>query len=79
MANPRLNTYAAMTEQVQGGVNNDLKDYDTGLSADVIVAGVLGNPGTAPTATTYCLSSTHGGFTYHFSGPGGSVVTGVCP
>src|SRR5215210_4182632 len=41
------NTYIAMTEDVTAGVNNDLKDYDTGLSADVTVAGVNGNPGAA--------------------------------
>src|SRR4051812_10897930 len=66
-------TYAAMTEAATVGLNNDLRDYDSGLSTDVTVAG------TAPTATSYCLQSTHGGFTYHFVGPGGTIVTGVCP
>jgi prepilin-type N-terminal cleavage/methylation domain-containing protein len=56
-----------------------LQGYDTGLSSDVWVAGADGHPGAAPTANGYCLQSTHGGFTYHFSGPGGTVVTAACP
>jgi len=69
------NTYATLS--VAG-----LKGYDNGLSPDIVVGGVGGAPGTAPTATGYCLAATHGGFTYHFSGPGGSIPTapnGNCP
>jgi prepilin-type N-terminal cleavage/methylation domain-containing protein len=56
-----------------------LKGYDSGLSTDVQVAGADGNPGTAPTATTYCLQATHGGFEYHLAGPGGTITAGACP
>jgi type IV pilus assembly protein PilA len=68
------NTYAGLAVGPIAGANNDLKDYDTGLSADVAVGPAAGN-----TATAYCIEATHGGFTYHFSGPGGNVVTGACP
>jgi type IV pilus assembly protein PilA len=56
-----------------------LAGYDTGLSPDVKVGGVGTEPGAAPTANTYCLSSVHGGFKYHFVGPGGTQATGDCP
>jgi type IV pilus assembly protein PilA len=56
-----------------------LQGYDTGLSADVKVGGVAGEPGTAPGANSYCLSSVHGGFKYHFVGPGGTQAAGPCP
>jgi type IV pilus assembly protein PilA len=46
--------------------------YDTGLSADVTEG-----PAAGQTASAYCLQSTHGGFTYHFNGPGGTVPTGA--
>jgi len=72
------NTYVGMTEAVTAGVNNDLRDYDSGLSTDVTVG-----PAAGQTATAFCLQATHGGFTYHFSGPGGVVPSGapngVCP
>jgi type IV pilus assembly protein PilA len=59
-----------------------LKVYDSGLSQDVVVGGADGNPGTAPTTGAYCLAATHGGFTYHIVGPGGTiplVPNGNCP
>ena len=68
------NTYAGLAVGPVAGANNDLKDYDSGLSPDVAV-GAAG----LQTATTYCVEATHGGFTYHISGPGGTVVTGACP
>src|SRR3954454_13677316 len=40
-------SYVNMTEAATVGLNNDLRDYDSGLSTDVTVAG------TAPTATSY--------------------------
>jgi type IV pilus assembly protein PilA len=61
------NTYAAMVPGPVAGANNDLRDYDTGLSTDVAVSGT-------PDADCYVLTSTHGGFTYYFKGPGGSVT-----
>jgi type IV pilus assembly protein PilA len=51
--------------------------YDSALSADVTEG-----PAAGQTLTNFCLQSTHGGFTYHFSGPGGVIPTapnGVCP
>ena len=51
--------------------------YDSGLSTDVTQG-----PAAGQTANNYCLQSTHGGFTYHFSGPGGVVPAapnGACP
>jgi prepilin-type N-terminal cleavage/methylation domain-containing protein len=67
-------------QQTYVGLNiAGLQGYDSGLSGDVYVAGADGHAGTAPTANTYCLAAVHGGFTYHFSGPGGSVQAGACP
>ena len=60
------NTYAGMNVAA-------LKAIDSGLSTSLVVGP------TAPTATTYCLSATHGGFTAYFSGPGGqTTLTAVC-
>jgi type IV pilus assembly protein PilA len=63
------NTYAQLHTGavVGGGVPNGMKFYDSGLSADVAVSGT-------PDADCYVLTSTHGGFTYYFKGPGGSVT-----
>ena len=52
-------------------------NYDNALSTDVTEG-----PAAGQTINTFCLQSTHGGFTYHFSGPGGvipSAPNGVCP
>ena len=72
------NTYVGMTEVATAGPNNDLRDYDSGLSTDVTVG-----PAAGQTASAFCLQATHGGFTYHFSGPGGVVPSGApngaCP
>jgi len=63
--------YADHTETYTGLTVAKLKQsYDTGLSPD-ITAGTI-------TATNYCLQSVHGGFTYHYNGPGGSIQTGGC-
>jgi type IV pilus assembly protein PilA len=66
-------TYVGLAVGPIAGANNDLKDYDSGLSPDVAVG-----PAAQQTATGYCIEATHGGFTYHFTGPGGSVVAGAC-
>ena len=72
------NTYVGMTEVATAGPNNDLRDYDSGLSTDVTVG-----PAAGQTASAYCIQASHGGFTYHFVGPGGTVPTGApngaCP
>jgi type IV pilus assembly protein PilA len=50
-----------------------LTAIDSGLSSALVVGP------TAPTATTYCLSAAHGGFTAYFKGPGGqTTLTAVC-
>jgi type IV pilus assembly protein PilA len=67
------NTYAGLTVAA-------LQGYDTGLSPDIL-------PLKAPdqTANNYCIAASHGGFTYHYSGPGGAFPTsavapnGDCP
>jgi type IV pilus assembly protein PilA len=65
------NTYASMTFGA-------LQGYDSGLSTDVAVG-----PAAGQTATSYCIQATHGGFTYHFTGPSGVTIptapNGPCP
>jgi type IV pilus assembly protein PilA len=68
------NTYVGLSAASVLGPNNDMRDYDSGLAAGITV-----DAAPAPTATSYCLESVVSGFTYHFSGPGGSVQPGVCP
>jgi type IV pilus assembly protein PilA len=69
--------YASETTDTPAGGGNSyvgmtilkLKAFDSGISSDVTLSGV-------PTATNYCLKSTHGGSnTYYFDGPGGSITT----
>jgi type IV pilus assembly protein PilA len=49
-----------------------MKAIDSGLSSALLAPSGL-------TTTTYCLSATVGGFTYHDSGPGGTITNGACP
>ena len=74
--------YSDQTPSTYAGMNiAALKGYDSGLSPDVYVGGMDGHAGTAPTANTYCLGASHGGFDYHINGPGGSIPTapnGTC-
>ena len=42
-----------------------------------IDAGVQVTVGSSPSATSYCVSNTQGGFTYRKVGPSGSIVAGV--
>jgi type IV pilus assembly protein PilA len=65
-------TYVGLAVGPVAGPNNDLRDYDSGLSADVAVG-----PAAQQTATAFCIQATHGGFTYHFNGPGGTVPSGA--
>ena len=46
--------------------------YDAGIKNIVFSA-------TAPTATTYCISSTVGAYTFFKNGPGADIQLGVCP
>jgi type IV pilus assembly protein PilA len=45
--------------------------YDAGIKNIVFGA-------TAPTATTYCISSTVGNYTFIKNGPGSDIIIGVC-
>jgi type IV pilus assembly protein PilA len=75
---PSAEAYFSDNQTYAGLTVGGLQGYDSGLSPDVVVGGVAGAPGTAPGANSYCLAATHGGFTYHFAGPGGTVVAGAC-
>jgi type IV pilus assembly protein PilA len=66
-------TYVGLTEVSTAGANNDMRDYDSGLSTDVTAG-----PAAQQTATSYCIQATHGGFSYKFVGPGGTIVSGTC-
>jgi type IV pilus assembly protein PilA len=59
------NTYVGMT-------TTNMKAIDSGLSTALLAPSGL-------STTAYCLSATVGGFTYHDSGPGGTVTAGACP
>jgi type IV pilus assembly protein PilA len=67
------NTYQNLAVGPVAGANNDLKDYDSGLSPDVAVG-----PAAQQTDTSYCIQATHGSFTYHITGPGGTVQANGC-
>src|SRR5438270_11142034 len=56
-----------------------LQGYDSGLSTDILAL-KAGDQ----TAGSYCVAATHGNFTFHYTGPGGTfptsaVVNGDCP
>jgi type IV pilus assembly protein PilA len=55
--------YTGMTEAILKS------DYDTGMNTDPATGVVVGAAG----ASDYCLESTHGGFVYHYNGPGGTI------
>ena len=75
---PSAEAYFSDTQTYVGMTAAGLRaTYDTGLSLDVTEGPVAGQ-----TLTAYCLQATHGGFTYHFSGPGGVIPpapNGACP
>ena len=60
------NTYAGLT---LAGIQ---ASYDAGIKN--ITFGT-----TAPTATTYCIQSTVGAYTFFKNGPGADIVSGSCP
>jgi type IV pilus assembly protein PilA len=60
-------TYAGLTTTY---IKNSI---DSGLSGAVTI------PAAKQTATTYCIEATVSTKTAHFSGPGGSTTTGLCP
>ena len=58
-------TYVGMTVAVLQA------SYDAGLKLDAIVAGNL-------SASSYCVASTVGTFSYHKSGPAADITSGTC-
>jgi type IV pilus assembly protein PilA len=64
------NTYVGLSTDAVTG----LAKYDSGLSPDVAVGKAADN-----TLTNYCVQATHATFTYHVSGPGGTITAGACP
>jgi type IV pilus assembly protein PilA len=75
---PSAEAYFSDNQTYVGLTVPAMQGYDSGLSGDVAVGPVAGQ-----TVNTFCIQATHGGFTYHFSGPGGSVPSGApngaCP
>jgi prepilin-type N-terminal cleavage/methylation domain-containing protein len=68
------NTYVGLIPGVVGPPATGMRIYDSGLSSDVSV----GAGAAAPTLSSYCLEATHATFTYHFNGPGGTILAGAC-
>jgi type IV pilus assembly protein PilA len=62
------NTYVGL-DNAAGGSPPGISSYDSGISTDVVVDAA------SLTGTVYCLSATHGGFTYWYKGPGGTIGT----
>ena len=60
------NTYAGLT------LTGIQASYDAGIKNITFSA-------TAPTATTYCIQSTVGAYTFFKNGPGADIVSGSCP
>ena len=70
---PGIEAYAADNNGYTGATLAKLQaSYDAGIKN--ITFGT-----TAPTATTYCIQSTVGSFTYFKDGPGADIVSGSCP
>jgi hypothetical protein len=53
-----------------GATLTALKTYDQGVK-NILVK--------TATATTYCMQSTVGSYTFHKAGPGADVTAGSCP
>jgi type IV pilus assembly protein PilA len=75
---PSAEAYYSDNNHYDGLTVAALQGYDSGLSPDVAVGGVAGTPGTVPAGNAYCLQATHGTFTYHIHGPGGTILAGDC-
>jgi type IV pilus assembly protein PilA len=70
---PGIEAYAADHNGYVGATLLKLQQsYDAGIKNIVFSS-------TAPTATTYCVSSTVGAYTFFKNGPGADIVTGPCP
>ena len=70
---PGIEAYAADHNGYVGVTLAGLQaSYDAGIRNIVFSA-------TAPTATTYCISSTVGAYTFFKNGPGSDIQSGTCP
>ena len=70
---PSVEAYAADHNGYVGATLAKLQaSYDAGIKNIVFSA-------TAPTATTYCISSTVGAYTFFKNGPGADILAGSCP
>ena len=70
---PGVEAYAADHNGYVGVTLGKLQaSYDAGIKNIVFSA-------TAPTATTYCISSTVGAYTFFKNGPGADILLGACP
>ena len=70
---PGVEAYAADHNGYAGVTLAKLQaSYDAGIKNVVFGA-------TAPTATTYCISSTVGAYTFFKNGPGADIQLGTCP
>jgi type IV pilus assembly protein PilA len=68
---PAIEAYNADHQTGYTGANlTALKTYDQGVK-NILVK--------TATATTYCIQSTVGGYTYKKAGPGADITTGSCP
>ena len=71
---PSVEAYFSDNSTYVGLSTVAMKTYDSGLSTDVAVG-----PAAGQTINTYCVQASHGGFTYHLTGPGGTIVVNACP
>jgi type IV pilus assembly protein PilA len=70
---PGIEAYAADNNGYTGATLAKLQaSYDAGIKNITFGA-------TAPTATTYCIQSSVGSFTFFKNGPGTDIVSGPCP
>jgi type IV pilus assembly protein PilA len=70
---PGIEAYAADHNGYTGSTLAKLQaSYDAGIKNIIFSA-------TAPTSTTYCISSTVGAYTFFKNGPGADIVSGPCP
>ena len=70
---PGIEAYAADHNGYVGVTLAGLQaSYDAGIKNITFGA-------TAPSATTYCIQSTVGAYTFFKNGPGADILSGVCP
>ena len=67
---PAIEAWNADNGTYAGATLTALKTYDQGVK-NILVK--------TANATTYCMQSTVGSYTYHKAGPGSDVTSGSCP